>query len=210
MENKLPRVRSLSDLKKLQYKILNFTGEWKSLIGEPEVSGSWIIWGLSGNGKTSFVLQLVKYLCSFQRVLVLSHEEREKKTWHDAVMRTGFETVKQRFSYCFDNYEQLVERLKQKRSPKIVVIDSLQHWRINKKQYYQLLDMFPKTIFIFISHAKGSEPKGEIADEIRYNSDVKIRVHQFVAIPVEATRYGGNTSYTIWEQGMREAQLKLT
>lgn len=210
MENKLPRVRSLSDLKKLQYKILPFAGDWRSLIGEPEVAGSWIVWGQSGNGKTSFVLQLVKYLCSFQKVLVLSHEEKEKKTWRDAVMRTGFENVKQRFSYCFDTYEQLIERLKQKRSPKIVVIDSLQHWRINKKQYYQLLDMFPKTLFIFVSHAKGSEPKGEIADEIRYNSDVKIRVHQFVATPVEATRYGGDTPYLIWEQGMREAQLKLT
>ncbi len=209
-EIKLPRARSLQDLAKLKYKELAFVGRWLSLIGKPEVAGSWIIWGLGGNGKTSFVLQLVKYLCSFQKVLVLSLEEKEKKTWKRAVMRTGLESVQKNFSYCFDNYSKLVERLSKPRSPKIVVIDSLQHFRISKKQYYELMNLFPKHLFIFISHAKGNEPKGELADEVKYNSDVKLRVSQFVAYPVEVTRYGGKEPFVIWEEGMRDAQLVLT
>lgn len=206
----LPRLKSINDLKKLKYKVLEFDGAWKALIGKPEIAGSWIIWGTGGNGKTSFVLQLTKYLCSFQKVIVLSHEEKEKKTWRDAVLRQNMESVQRNFLYGFDSYEQLIERLSGKRAPRIVIIDSLQHWRINKQKYYRLLDLFPKTLFIFISHAKGNDPKGELADEVRYNSDVKLRVHQFVATPIEATRYGGNVPFVIWEKGMRDAQLKLT
>ena len=100
-------------------------------------------------------------------------------------------------------------RLDKDRSPNIIIIDSLQHFRINVSDYYSLLEDYPKKLFIFISHANGSEPKGELGDEIRYNSDVKIRVHQFIASPVETTRYGGSKPYVIWEDGANNAEIKL-
>ena len=55
-----------------------------------------------------------------------------------------------------------------KRSPKIVIIDSLQYLRITTAQYKELQQLFPKVLFIFISHAKGSEPKGATAIAVSY------------------------------------------
>ena len=52
-----------------------FEGAWKDAFGEPERTGIWFIWGNSGNGKSSFVMQLCKELCKFDRVTYDSLEE---------------------------------------------------------------------------------------------------------------------------------------
>ncbi|MGL5912561.1 MAG: ATP-dependent serine protease, partial [Bacteroidales bacterium] len=57
------RAKSVSDILRYKPKALAFDGEWLASFGTPELSGCWLIWGGSGNGKTRFVLQLCKYLC---------------------------------------------------------------------------------------------------------------------------------------------------
>lgn len=207
---KVPPLYSFSDIEKMKFNILDFVGGWKDTIGCPEVAGSWIIWGKSGNGKTRFVLELAKYLASFQKVYYNTLEEGLKETWRKAMDEVNIKAVGNRFGFHKEKLHQMRARLDKPRSPNIIIIDSLQHFRIKESDYYSLIEDYPKKLFIFISHAQGAEPKGELADEIRYNSDVKIRVHQFVAAPVENTRYGGNKPYIIWEEGMRNAQTKLT
>lgn len=206
----VPPAKSISELYRLTFKVLDFKGEWLDLIGTPEVAGSWMIWGNSGNGKTRFALQLAKYLCEFQKVYYNTLEEGGKLTFRKACKENAMEAVKGQFFYGKEKLPELIARLEKRRSPNVIVIDSLQHFRIGKREYYDLIERFPKKLFIFISHARGQEPKGEVADEIRYNSDVKIRVERFVAKPVENTRYGGYKPYTIWEEGARNAELKLT
>lgn len=203
-------VKSLNELYAKSYKTLAFEGDWLDLIGTPEVAGTWLIWGLSGNGKSRFTLRLVKYLCGFERVLYNSLEEGDKLTFKRACKAEGMEAVKGKFQYTRDSYEALKLRLSKGRSVNIIVIDSLQHFRISKKEYYDLVQRYPKKLFIFISHAKGAEPKGDLADEVKYNSDVKLRVDKFVCTPVETTRYGGHKPYIIWEEGYRKSELKLT
>lgn len=46
---------------------------------------------------------------------------------------------------------------------------------------------FPRKLFIFISHADGKNPKGGVADSIRYDCSCKIYVEGFRA--VAASRY---------------------
>lgn len=46
---------------------MEFTGAWYDLLGRPAPYGTWIIWGLSGSGKTSFTCRLAKYLARFGR-----------------------------------------------------------------------------------------------------------------------------------------------
>lgn len=209
-EIKVPRPYSVSDIENRKFRTLDFEGDWKDLIGTPEVAGSWIIWGLSGNGKTRFSLQLAKYLCRFERVFYNTLEEGLKLSFKKALMDNNMKAVGNRFCFHSEKLEVMKARLRQKRSPKIIFIDSLQYLKPSIEEYKALLEEFPDKLFIFISHAQGLQPKGEVADEIRYNSDVKIRVDKFVASPAETTRYGGNKPYVVWEAGMREAQLKLT
>ncbi len=56
----MKRAISISELLTTNFKVLPFEGDWKASIGNPELAGSWIIWGKSGNGKTRFTLQLCK------------------------------------------------------------------------------------------------------------------------------------------------------
>lgn len=205
----VPPAYSCADLDKMNFKTLEFKGEWLKLIGEPEVAGSWIIWGLSGNGKTRFCLQLAKYLASFQKVFYNTKEEGLKKSFHNAVSAVGLKGVGDKFAFHSENLYQMMARLYKKRSPNIVIVDSVQFLGMTKEQYDMLLSEFPKKLFIFISHAKGHEPKGEVADAIRYNSDVKIEVFKFLAMPRENTRFGGSKPFVIWEEGYRRERMKL-
>ncbi|HAT3998587.1 TPA: ATP-binding protein [Elizabethkingia anophelis] len=207
---KIPPLYSVADINKMSFKILEFEGEWRDLIGKPEIAGCWLIWGLSGNGKTRFALKLAKYLCTFQRVYYNTLEEGLKVSFKKALNDNNMHAVGNKFGYHKENLQQMRARLSQKRSPNIVIIDSLQYLNPTKEEVKALLDDFPKKLFIFISQANGSQPKGEVADDLKYHSDVKIRVDKFLAIPTESTRYGGFKPFVIWEEGYRKANVKIT
>jgi hypothetical protein len=49
--------------------VIAFDGKWQKTFGNPELSGTWIIWGQSFSGKTTFTLDLCNYLCSFEKVM---------------------------------------------------------------------------------------------------------------------------------------------
>ena len=61
------RAKSVSELLATKVETFPFKDEWYDAFGEPERKGVWLVWGNSGNGKTTFVVQLCKYLCQFER-----------------------------------------------------------------------------------------------------------------------------------------------
>lgn len=202
------KAKSITDLYKQNFKTFDFKGVFKNSFGLPETNGCWLIWGESGNGKTDLSLQLAKYLSTFKKVHYNTLEERGRESFKLACIRNNMESCGSRFSFECEDFETLKARLKKKRSAKIVFIDSLQYLRISEKQYKDLISEFPDILFIFISHAKGSQPKGSVADSIRYDADVKINVKQFTANI--QSRFGGNDPFIIWEEGARNAEVKLT
>ena len=72
---RLKRAYSPKEVLNMKIPCYEFTGQWLVSIGRPAKSGVWIIWGSSGNGKSSFVMQLAKYLCAFDKVIYDSLEE---------------------------------------------------------------------------------------------------------------------------------------
>ena len=60
--------KGVRELLSMKFDVMQFDGPWYDAFGTPERRGVWIIWGNSGSGKTSFALQLCKYLCRFGRV----------------------------------------------------------------------------------------------------------------------------------------------
>ena len=136
---KVPPLYSVADIEKKSFKTLPFEGDWKELIGTPEVSGCWIIWGLSGNGKTRFALQLAKYMASFQRVYYNSLEEGLKLSFKNALSANNMKAVGNRFGYHKESLWQMRKRLEQKRSPNIIFIDSLQYLNPTKEEVKKLL-----------------------------------------------------------------------
>ena len=191
------RALSVSDIRKYKPVELNFTGAWKASIGTPELCGTWLIWGNSANGKTRFALQLAKYLTNFRRVAYNSLEEGLSKSMKEAIIDTGLN--KNFVLLDKEPVEELKSRLRKRRSPDVILIDSLQYTGLSYGQYKELRKEFPHKLFIFISHAEGNEPKGNVARSIRYDAFVKIPVIGYAAYP--QGRFGGGEKYVVWKHG---------
>lgn len=199
----MARAASLDQVLRTRFKVLPFEGEWKDAIGCPELTGSWIIWGNSGNGKTRFALQLCKYLCQFGRVAYDSLEEGVSVSLVKAIKETHMMEVRRKFVVLDkEPIDQLTERLEKPKSPDIVCVDSLQYTGMSYEQYKALKERFPKKLFIWISHADGMLPEGRVAKKVRFDSNVKVFVQAYRAEPV--SRYGGGKPYIIWEEGYRK------
>lgn len=173
-----------------QYETISLPSALDKSLGKVELRGSWIIWGDSSSGKTTFTLKLVKALEELGITpLYISFEEGYSSAFQRAVRRQQLAKT-----YILDGeaINQLNERLGKQRAKKIVIIDSIQHSLITKEQYKHLRENNPDKLFIFISHAQGKIPKGEVADFIRYDSDIKIRVEGYRAFPTGRLNGGGD------------------
>lgn len=176
-ETKLPRAYSMKDLNKIVYQVFHFIGEWLLLFGEPEKGATWFIWGNSGNGKSTTCAKLAFMLSGFGKVLYLALEEKKGKSIRMKLKEDGFTDKTKNFRLLpFSTFQQLIQRLHRRNSEDIIFIDSLQYWGISYKQYQSLIEIFPNKTFVFVSHAKGKDPKGGVADSIHYDAAVKIWV----------------------------------
>ena len=180
----LKRAISVSQMKSIKFDIMQFEGDFQAAFGKPQLGGTWIIWGNSSNGKTSLCLQLGKYMTNFARVAYNSYEEGISLSFQNALDLFDMHEVERLF-YILDgdSIDDLRLRLnaRKTRKPRIVFMDSVQHSKLTVEQYKALKRDYSDVLFIYISHARGKLPKGEVADFIRYDADLKIRVEGFRA-----------------------------
>ena len=202
----MARALSNKNMCDAKFTVADFSGEWLATIGKPELRGAWIIFGESGSGKTHFALQLLAYLSRF-------------------VDRVAYDTIEQGYSLSFQNSwndanmgdlgnkviildkEQipaLRERLRKRKSPQVVVIDSITALAgFTRATFASLMDEFPNKLFIFIAHEEGGKPYPAVARHVRKLSEVKLRVEGFKAFPTTrfATAEGGGEEFVIWPEG---------
>lgn len=167
------------------------------------------VYGKSGQGKSNYVWQVCKELLAAMeqqkaRLLYIALEEGHGRTIRDTLVRQELGEYKGRIMIAEGgNLQQITERLAKQKSPKIVVIDSLQYLGISYEEYKALKEQFKSKIFIFISHSSGNMPRGTTAQEIVYDANIKVRVHGYKALIT--SRYGGKENYIIWEEGAKKA-----
>lgn len=195
------KLKSTHNLYKQNYKPMEFEGEWKEGIGEPQLKGCWFIWGNSSNGKTVFAAKLAKYLSKFGYVVYDSLEEGLSLSLKRAFQIA--EIVESDKIGILDkaSINELTDYLRKQKRVKISIIDSFQYCRLNILTYKALIDEFPNRLFIFISHADGKQPSGRTAKTVRYDANVKIWIEGYRAFP--SGRYGGGQPITIWEEGAK-------
>ena len=195
--------RNMCDAK---FEVAGFTGEWLATIGKPELRGAWIIFGESGSGKTHFALQLLAYLTRFADKVAYDTIEQGyslsfQNSWNDANMgELGSKVV----ILDKEQIPELRERLRKRRSPQIVVIDSITALvGFTRATFASLMAEFPAHLFIFIAHAEGGKPYPAVARHVRKLAEVKLRVEGFKAFPTTrfATSEGGGEPYVIWPEG---------
>lgn len=189
---------SVREVMRKKYIGLPMPQQWVDAIGEPDSCGSWIIWGNSGNGKTSFAMQLAKCLTLFGKVAYNSLEEGVRFSLSTAMARYNVQEVQGKLM-ILDKLpmDELIEFLKKRRSPKFIIIDSLQYSGLDKESYKRLIKQFKDKLFIFISHAKGSLPADAVGTAIMYDADVKIYVKNFVAHCKSRMKSGGVGEFRI-------------
>ena len=196
----MKRALTITDIRSYKATTYRLEGELGDALGDVELTGSWIVWGGSANGKTRFALQLAKALAKHVRVAYDSLEEGLSLSMRHAIEAVGFSDVKRNFVLLDgESIDDLKERLRKQRSPKVVIIDSLQYTGLTYNEYKRLRDEFRQKLFIFISHADGHNPKGAVADSVKYDAFVKIFVEGYRAYP--QSRFGGGEPYTVWPEG---------
>lgn len=199
----MKKALSIVDLMRKNREVYAFEGALREAFGQPEQNGVWFIWGRSGNGKTSFVLQLCKELTRYGKVAYDSLEEGDSLTMQNALMRVGMGDVGRRFILLNESLKELDTRLKRRRSPDIVVVDSFQYAHIDLKQYEEFIDQHKNKLIIFVSQADGLKPWGRTAQSAMYSASLKIWVEGYRAI--SKGRYRGNLGYyTIWAEKAEE------
>ena len=87
------RALSVNEVLNQKKQTFPFEGKWADAFGQPEKTGVWFIWGNSGNGKSSFVMQLCKELCKYDRVAYDSLEEGDSLTMQQSLIRHGMASV---------------------------------------------------------------------------------------------------------------------
>lgn len=197
----MARALSVSEVLSMKKQELAFEGEWEEAFGTPEKVGVWFIWGNSGNGKSSFVMQLCKELTRFGKVAYNSLEVGVGLTMKNSLQRCAMQDVNRKMLLLeCESMKELSDRLAKRRSPDFVVIDSFQYTQMTYKEYIRFKEWHRDKLLIFISHAEGNRPEGRSAKKVMYDSSLKIWVEGFRAF--SKGRFIGPTGqYTIWSEG---------
>lgn len=190
----------------IRNKTITLSGEWGACIGEMARHGVVFIWGNSGNGKTSAIMQLCRELsigCGMKG-LFLSLEEGYDVSIQNALRRFGMQECKSRFQVIDScSLQELTERLSKPRSEEFVVIDSIQYMDLSYRQYKAFKERFRGKLIILISHADGKQPEGRAARAIRYDAGLKIWIEGYKAF--SKGRYiGPKGEAVIWKKGAEE------
>ena len=160
----------------------------------------WFVYAGQGNGKTSFLVQLIKYLATFEKVVYNSLEESSDHTLQLAFGKQGMQDVSRRVSILeAESPKDMGERMSKRKAAKVWVVDTVQYWDITWEQYLDLKRKHHDKLIIFVSHMEGNAPDGKVAMKIMRDASLKIFISGFMA--VSKGRYIGPTGkYIIWKE----------
>jgi hypothetical protein len=196
----LKRALTVDNILDKVYDLIEWTGEWYDAFLQPETTGIWFIWGNSGNGKTSFILQLIKVLSGFFKILFNSREEGTTHTLRKSFEDFHMKDAHGKLLVVNESIEDLKVRLRMKKSPHVVIIDSFQYMQMSYRDYLAFKEEFgQKKLIIFISHADGKMPAGRSAKSVMYDAKLKIYTEGYRAF--SKGRYIGSVGYyDIWPE----------
>jgi hypothetical protein len=125
-KEKKKRIRTFSPQQVLdkEFKSISIPEPWRSLLGEPEVNFSGIIYGRAKGRKSSVALCFAEALSEFGKVLYISSEELISKSLQDRIRMNKIDSNRMRLVgvRSVDDIELCVKRL----HPKFIFIDSVQ------------------------------------------------------------------------------------
>lgn len=181
-----------------KYDSFELPKDLADLIGEFCSGASIIIWGPSGSGKTSLAMKLLKAFKAHGKVYYNTVEQAGRKSFQKAIEREQLQDCPaSEISWGMaDSWDEMILKLRRNKA-KFVFIDSIQYMQFDQFQFMELTKKYPQKCFVIISHGDAN-PKGDAAQSIRFDVDVKIRVKDGVAYA--DSRLGGNKPLTLFKK----------
>ena len=204
------RAYSPKEVLQKTYTTLPWGGEWACAFGYPSTNETWLIHGPSGSGKSSFVMQLAKELTNYGTVLYVSYEEGVSQSFQQRLQRFHMNEVQGRFRIVTsDTVDELIARLRNRKSPKFVIIDSFQKADWSYEDYTRIRNAFPRKTFIIISQEYKGQPMGKPAGRVKYDAGVKVRCSGYRAYCQGRFIPEAGAHYVIWKEGILKTSNNL-
>jgi predicted ATP-dependent serine protease len=124
----MAKLLSASQVLSIKRKTIQLDGAWGECLGEIDRTGVVLVWGQSGNGKSSAVMSLAKELTKHGKVLYVSLEEGYALSFQNTIRRYSMQECGSRFQVVTgEDIETISKRLEKRRAADFVVIDSFQY-----------------------------------------------------------------------------------
>ncbi len=180
-----------------------FTDKWFQAFKQPQDRGVWFVWGGTGSGKSSFIMQLAKAiaLLGFKVFYNSLEEETDDDEFIERVDINDMNDVSEHFTARTFEYKDCIAFLQKRDSAKVVIIDSATYFFENFEQYQEFKKLFKNKIIIITGHARGNNPKTELEDRIKFDAKMKIFVNAYLALCKGRTIGPNGERYIIWQTG---------
>ncbi|MDN3673109.1 hypothetical protein QWY99_08620 [Flavobacterium branchiarum] len=169
----------------------------------PQNKGVWFVWGSSGSGKSTFLMQLAKEFarCGLNVFYNLLEEETDDSDFIERTELVGMGDVKDKYLAGSYNYDQLCEYLDRRGSQEVVVIDSGTYFFKSFDQYLDFKKKYKNKIIIISGHAQGSNPRSELEKSIMFDAKQKVFVSGYLAACKGRTIGPNGGLFIIWNEG---------
>ncbi|AUS04516.1 ATP-binding protein [Pseudotamlana carrageenivorans] len=204
-ELKLKRTLTVANIQSQKVKRVPWTGDFYQALGKPQDRGVWFIWGNSGSGKSSFLMQLAKALSKlgYKTLYNLCEEEPDDAEYIQRTTLFKMNEVQDCFYTQSYDYIELMIFLRKRQPPKVVIVDSIKDITTNWEEYLALKKLITKKniILIIVGQAEGKNPRTEFEKSIRYNAKMKIFVSGYLAVCQGRTIGPNGGQYIIYQEG---------
>lgn len=184
-----------------------FTGDFFQAYRQPQSKGFWFIWGGSSSGKSYFVMQLAKALALHYKVLYnLLEEETDDSDFIERVENCGMHEVEKNFSAAKYTISELLEYVKKRYPPKVIIIDSATYFFKNFQEYMEFKAATKHLIVIITGHAQSNNPRSELEKDIMYDCKQKIFVNAYLAVCKGRTIGPNGGLFITYQEGYEKAR----
>ena len=199
---KLKKALTVANIQNQKVERLPFAGKWYQAFRKPQTKGVWFVWGDSGSGKSSFLMQLAKEFAKTEKTVYnLLEEEPDDSDYIERTELFMMNEVADNFLTVSYTYEELVAYLEKKGSPKRVFIDSITYFTKKWEEYLELKRRFPDKIFVISGHADGKKPRAKIEEDIMYDAKMKIFIEGYLASCKGRTIGPNGGQFITYEEG---------
>lgn len=176
--------------------------------GNPQNRGVWFVWGGSGSGKSSLLLDIAKaFAYEMKTIHIELEEDLDDLDFINRMRLKNMQDVKENYLTASYNYEELCDYLEKRDSPKVIVINSATYFFRDLQQYFEFTNKYKRKKIIIISGmAKGNNPYSELETKIMYDANKKIFVSGYLALCKGRTIGPNGGTYVIWSEGYQKVR----